>query len=168
MTWYLAYSKPRQEQTVVQELCNQGYQAYAPLRAKRRRLGRSAIGGGAKATEFMFPRYVFFQPGRPGQSIAPVRSTRGVNHLVSFGHGPVRVPAAVVEQVRAVEALLARTEPLGPDPVPVGSHVQLASPELQALHGLVTAVAGERITILLSILGREKSLTVRHDQIQLC
>ncbi len=166
--WYLAYSKPNQEPIAIQQLNNQGYLTYAPLCPVRRKPGRVKVVGTSREMEYMFPRYIFVRPGQASQSLSPVRSTRGICTLVSFGEGPVAVATEVIEQVRAAERLAKELNPLGIEPVPVGAQVRLADERLQALEGLVTAVAGERITILLNILGREKSLTVRHDQVQLC
>ena len=166
--WYLAYSKPRQEAIAVQQLQNQGYLTYAPLCPVRRKPGRPKPADASPRLEPMFPRYVFLRPGREGQTLTPVRSTRGVCTLVSFGLGPVEVPPEVIANVRVAEQLAHQQNPLGIATVPVGSFVRLADERLQALQGLVTAVSGERITILLNILGREKALTVAHEEVVLC
>lgn len=50
----------------------------------------------------------------------------------------------------------------------VGQQVRLRHESLQALQGLVTAVAGERVTLLLNILGRDKCLKVHHSELELC
>lgn len=152
----------------LEQLDNQGYLTYAPMSPVRRKLGRVRVAGTGREMEYMFPRYIFVRPGHAGQSISPVRSTRGICTLVSFGEGPVAVRPEIMEQVRTAERLAKELNPLGIEPVPLGTRVRLADERLQALEGLVTAVAGERITILLSILGREKSLTVAHHQVQLC
>lgn len=166
--WYLAYSKPRQEVLAAQELAKQGYVAYLPQCEKRSKTGRKTASEPQQAMEPMFPRYVFFRLGRPQQSLAPVRSTRGVCTLVSFGLGPVRVAAEIVEQVREIEALRASVDSLNLPPMAVGDHVRLRDERLQALQGLVTAVAGERVTLLLNILGREKCIKVHHSELEIC
>lgn len=166
--WYLAYSKPRQEHIAEQQLLQQGYITYLPQCPLRQKSSRIRSSGTSSELESMFPRYVFVRPGRPSQSLAPVRSTRGITTLVSFGHGPVEVPPEVIEQVREAERLARLQKPWDIEPVPVGSFVRLADERLRALEGLVTAVAGDRVTILLNILGREKSLTVGHNQVELC
>ncbi|MFM6985557.1 MAG: transcription termination/antitermination NusG family protein [Hydrogenophaga sp.] len=166
--WYLAYSKPRQEQQAVQQLVNQGYSAYAPLCPVRRKPGQARPANGVVAVEPMFPRYVFLRPGRPAQGLAPVRNTRGISCLVSFGAGPVVVPPQVIEEVKAAEQLARQQNPLGLETLAVGSTVRMADGRLNALQGLVTAVAGDRVSLLLNILGRDHTVTVRHEDVQPC
>lgn len=167
-TWYLVYSKPRQEFIAAEQLNRQGYVTYLPVCEHRTRTGRKASPELQGAAEPMFPRYVFVQTGRAQQSLSPVRSTRGVCTLVSFGFGPVTVSPDVIEHVRHVEALRASVDQLNLPPMTVGQQVRLRHESLQALQGLVTAVAGERVTLLLNILGRDKCLKVHHSELELC
>lgn len=166
--WYLVYSKPRQEFIAAEQLARQGYVAYLPVCEHRTKTGRKAAPAQPGMSEPMFPRYVFFRAGRTQQSLAPVRSTRGVCTLVSFGLGPVTVSPDVIEQVRHAEALRASVDRLNLPPMGVGDQVRLRNESLQALQGLVTAVAGERVTLLLNILGRDKLLKVHHSELELC
>lgn len=167
-TWYLVYSKPRQEFIAAEQLTRQGYVAYLPVCEHRSKTGRKAAPEQPGTPEPMFPRYVFLQTGRSQQSLAPVRSTRGVCTLVSFGLGPVTVSPDVIEHVRQAEALRASVDQLNLPPMAVGQQVRLRNESLQALQGLVTAVAGERVTLLLNILGRDKCLKVHHSELELC
>jgi hypothetical protein len=66
------------------------------------------------ATGPMFPRYVFFRPGSAGQSIAPVRSTLGVSHVVRFGATPATVDDALVSRPARVRAAARAGQPGGP------------------------------------------------------
>jgi transcriptional antiterminator RfaH len=97
--WYLAYTKPRNEQSASAQLARQGYATYLPLYKTLVRTGE----GMAVRHGPMFPRYVFFRPGNTGQSIAPVRSTLGVSHVVRFGAAPAIVGDALVSALRAFE-----------------------------------------------------------------
>jgi transcriptional antiterminator RfaH len=97
--WYLAYTKPRNEQSASAQLARQGYATYLPLYKTLVRTGE----GMAVRHGPMFPRYVFFRPGSAGQSIAPVRSTLGVSHVVRFGAAPATVDDALVAALRAFE-----------------------------------------------------------------
>lgn len=164
--WFLAFSKPKQEEQAREQLQNQGFEVYLPLFKKvaKPRVGDS---GGAKTVrEPMFPRYVFFKPGHPGQSISAARSTRGVTSLVSFGFVPATVSDDLIDAVRSLElereqADLAQISPFQP-----GTRVRLREKGLQCLEGLVVSVSAKRVTLLLEILGRQKELSVEHAQLE--
>lgn len=67
--WLVAYTKPRQESVALQQLEQQGYEAYLPLYKKFKKTEN----GPAAFFEPMFPRYILLRPGKPGQSIFSTR-----------------------------------------------------------------------------------------------
>jgi len=100
--WFLVHTKPRLERVALENLQNQGYPCYLPMRRHEKvRAGALAV-----ADEPLFPRYLFVALGDTLQdrSWLPIRSTRGVNRLVSFGTQPARVPDALVAALRQHEA----------------------------------------------------------------
>lgn len=157
-SWFAVLTKPRAEAEAQMCLTRQGY---ATLFPRTRRTVRAASGMIVR-TESLFPRYIFIHSDPSLQSLAPVRSTRGVCTLVRFGGGePARVPEAVIEQIRA------RMD--GDD-----GFVRLAAPELQpgakvrihegpfsGLDAIFAATHGEdRVRLLLSLLGSEREVVV--------
>ena len=90
LEWKLIYTKARCEAWSEANLRNQGFAVLLPR--VRSRSGRSF--------DPLFPRYVFIGHSR-NRDITPVRNTRGVQRFVEFGDGPVRVPSAVIEEIRA-------------------------------------------------------------------
>ncbi len=100
--WHVVHTKPRLEQQARENLERQGYTCFLPtldvekvVRAKFR-----------IATEPLFPRYVFIQlehatkdAGLNTQSWAPIRSTLGVQRLVSFGANPAVVDDALIAEL---------------------------------------------------------------------
>jgi len=83
MHWYLVHTKPRQEKFALQNLEQQGYQCYLPtLLTEILRQGSLTV-----KNEPLFPRYLFIRLGQgpATQSWAPIRSTKGVSRVVSFG-----------------------------------------------------------------------------------
>ncbi len=52
--------------------------------------------------EPMFPRY-FFRPGKPGQSISAVRTTKGVTTIVRFAFEPVVIDEVLLHRIRQLE-----------------------------------------------------------------
>ena len=176
-TWYVAHTKPKQEVTATEQLARQGYEVYLPRyktwpKPASRRTVRTAAApkpalGLEARFEPMFPRYVFFKPGTPAQSVSPARSTLGVCTLVSFGLGPARVHTALVDEIRALEMLRNETDAQTLSPFQPGTTVRLKSEPMQALQGLVVATSGQRVTLLLEILGRPTTVHTQHDQIEL-
>lgn len=165
--WYLAFSKPKQEELARQQLVNQGYEAYLPLFKKLGKARSPASQDSALVREPMFPRYVFFKPGVATQSISAARSTRGVTSIVRFGFVPATVSDDLIDAIRALElereqADLAQISPFQP-----GTRVRLREKGLQCLEGLVVSVSSKRVTLLLEILGREKELCVEHSKLEL-
>ena len=94
--WYVCQTKPRQENLALRKLEEQGYQVYLPLLA----VWKPHKDGWQKNDQVMFPRYAFVRCARPGQSIAPIRSTPGVTGLVSFGNVPASIDDTLVEAIR--------------------------------------------------------------------
>jgi transcriptional antiterminator RfaH len=88
LCWLLLYTKARAETWADINLRKQGFATLLPLVRKRDGFGP------------LFPRYVFV--GAPvGTDFRPARSTRGVLYVVQFGDSPARVPAEVIDDVRA-------------------------------------------------------------------
>ena len=80
--WHLIYTKPHQEKVALDNLTRQNYQCYLPLIHKEKILRGKKI----LSKEPMFPRYLFMRLCHDGQqNWSPIRSTKGVSHLVSFG-----------------------------------------------------------------------------------
>lgn len=80
--WHLIFTKPRQETLAHVHLQNQRYESFLPLVTVEK------ISRGKKVLmkEPMFPRYIFVRLKDDGQqNWSPIRSTRGVSHLVTFG-----------------------------------------------------------------------------------
>jgi transcriptional antiterminator RfaH len=100
--WHVVHTKPRLEQQALENLERQGYTCFLPtLDVQKISRGKFHI-----ATEPLFPRYVFIQlehatadAGMNQQSWAPIRSTLGVQRLVSFGTSPAVVSDALIAEL---------------------------------------------------------------------
>jgi transcriptional antiterminator RfaH len=150
--WYVCMTKPRQERLAEQRLLEQGYEVYLPALPQWKRGAQ----GWQCTPVVMFPRYAFVRPGRPGQSIAPVRSTPGVTCLVSFGPVVGCVPAHKMHALRHVVAQ--RTQATPGAPLAPGDAIVFAQGPLKGCAGLVSHVASERVTVMLGLLGREQAV----------
>lgn len=99
MHWYLIYTKSRQEQRALINLEQQGYECYLPvLTVEKLRRGVLSV-----AEEPLFARYLFIRldASQSGKSWGPIRSTKGVSHLVAFGAEPIRVDERLIQVLRA-------------------------------------------------------------------
>ena len=95
--WFVIQSKPGQLFKAQFELEQQGFETYLPL------LKTEQIKQG-KRTEIetpLFPGYLFIYLSKEESNWRPIRSTRGVAKLISFGNEPAIVPTAVVNAIRA-------------------------------------------------------------------
>lgn len=161
--WYLLYSKPKQEELVTTQLRQQGYSVFLPLYKKL--IARAAEK--MVAFEPMFPRYVFFRPADPRQSISAARSSRGASSLVSFGGRPAIVTEEIILAIRAFESERNQAEVADISPFQPGERVRLRNSPLNGVSGLVAKVSSRRVEVLLQLLGRQKIVSVSHQQLEL-
>lgn len=159
--WYVCQSKPRQEAKAVLKLSEQGYEVYLPMLARRERKKNEWI----RKEQVMFPRYCFVRCGDAEQSIAPIRSTPGVLGLVRFGHEIATISTTLVDAIRELAEQSEQALREKPVPYPVGTRVAVAEGPLKGLSGLVSAVADERVAILLTLLGREQPVMIPVEQL---
>lgn len=155
--WFVCLTKPRQEAYAVAKLGEQGYQVYLPLLDSWvRRAGKWC-----RKQSVMFPRYAFVRPAVPEHSISPVRSTPGVTTLVKFGPVLARLPDS---KLLALQSLVAqRAQALPARPLAAGQQVVFASGPFKGMAGLVSSVADERVSVLMSLLGQQQNLQTPID-----
>lgn len=155
-SWYVVHTKPRQESLALQQLLNQGFEAWLPMHSG----WRKRAGQWERIPSPLFPRYLLLRPADHTQSIAPVRSTVGVSSLVRFGSTPARMPEHTVQALRRLESDLARHPDEAVTPFRPGMAVRIEDGPLRGLEGIVTRPARDRVMILLSLLGRPQHVTV--------
>ena len=168
LPWYVAHTKPRQEATALENLRRQAFDVYLPMfkTFKVPRRGRAQPAGEAMTgTEPMFPRYIFLRPSRAAQSLSSVRSTLGVSRLVMFGTQPATIRQALLDDIREAESLREQADLAQISPYQPGMAVRLQDPAFGGMEALVQAVSVDRVTLLLEILGRPQTLSVRFSQI---
>ncbi len=96
-SWYLVQTKPRQEFRALEQLNNQRYTCYLPT------INREKVFGSKLQTfvEPLFTRYLFVRLDMANANWAPVRSTRGVSRLVTFGGRFATLPDACVDALQS-------------------------------------------------------------------
>jgi len=150
-SWYLVYTKPRQEEIALSNLARQGYSAYLPrCRHMRKRQGRSM-----PVIKPLFPRYLFIHLDTHTDNWGPIRSTLGVTSLVRFGQQPAPAPETLIAFLRSREGedgLHVWAEPT----YRTGDRVRVADGALEGYEGILLArTSRERVVVLLDILGKQ-------------
>lgn len=156
MHWYLVHTKPKQETCALENLRRQGYACYLPrIRSEKLRQGVVVV-----VDQPLFPRYLFIRLGQGGSSPswAPIRSTRGVSRLVSFGLKPAKVPDPLVEALRAQETSMLS------EPVRFfkqGDPVRLTGAPFAGIEAVYQMADGDRrVVVLLEILSKPVAVRV--------
>ncbi|MDO8862372.1 transcription termination/antitermination NusG family protein [Haliea sp. E1-2-M8] len=160
MTWLVVHSKPREEDKAARNLCDQGFETFAP-RIRERKRGAS---GWRVVTGPLFPRYIFINVALGEQSTASIRNTPGVCSLVRFGQQLAPVPDTVVGYLQTQQnpELGARSAEAWPQQP--GDRVQILEGPFAGLNAVFEAARGdERAALLLDLLGRQNRIVVRRD-----
>jgi len=158
--WYLAYTKPRSEHVVLNNLLAQSYEVWLPLIKQIARGRKKPANGGLYVMEPMFPRYVLFRPSSELQSIAPAKSSLGVSKVITLGH----IPGTLTHQ-KAVDLAhmeQAQHELDGSDVagLKVGMPVVVREGPFKGLNAIVQLTAQERVFLLVQLLGKEHRVGV--------
>jgi transcriptional antiterminator RfaH len=151
MLWYAVHSRPKQEQRALENLQNQGYEAWLPLiTIEKLRRGRLA-----EVVEPMFSRYLFIRLDMEHTNWTPIRSTLGVSRLVSFGNRPAPMSDDLIHALRnmperAPEKLL---QP--------GQAVRMIDGPLKGLEAVYQQADGElRAMVLVDLMSKHHLVSV--------
>ena len=161
MNWYLIHTKPRLEQCALENLQNQAYECFLPqIRVEKLRRGKLV-----EVDEPLFPRYFFIQldTGQHAQSWQPIRSTKGVSRLVSFGQEPAKVSDDMVALIRAqCNSTDVQQRHFTP-----GETVQITGGAFSGLDAIFQMNDGEqRVMVLLNILSKPVKLRLEPTEVR--
>jgi transcriptional antiterminator RfaH len=150
--WYLIQSKPRQTQRAEENLARQGYCTYLPVIGVERLIR----GRRTRVEAPLFPNYLFIRLNHWNDNWYPIRSTRGVAKLVSFGDEPLPVADRLIAEIarriaaREVEPAFRPGEP-----------VKMIDGPLRGLDAIFAAQRDdERVVLLIDLLQRQLRVTV--------
>lgn len=129
----------------------QGYTTFLPRYSTHRiRCGRRV-----KVEAELFPNYLFIRLSRWSDNWYPLRSTRGVSRLVTFGADPLPVPDRLIEAIQARVA----EQPIEPAFKP-GERVELVDGPFAGLNAIFAAQRDEeRVVLLIELLHRQHRVT---------
>ncbi|RJX82763.1 transcription/translation regulatory transformer protein RfaH [Pseudomonas sp. LS-2] len=149
--WYLIQTKPRQEGRAQEHLQRQHFECYRPVKH-----GEKKRGSRGPSEEELFPGYLFIRMDQTNDNWYPIRSTRGVARIVTFGGMPIPVKDDLIEQIRA--RLLA---PPAQAAFQHGEAVRITAEGFNDVEAIfLTADGDERAVILLNLLHREQKVTL--------
>ncbi|MGJ8515281.1 transcriptional activator RfaH [Carnimonas bestiolae] len=89
--WYAIQCKGGESLRAAENLHRQGFEIFHPIVAKSDKKARR---------EPLFPYYLFIRLSAVASNWRPIRSTRGVLRLVSFGDTPVAVPVSLIDMLK--------------------------------------------------------------------
>ncbi|VVP27551.1 Transcription antitermination protein RfaH [Pseudomonas fluorescens] len=149
--WYLVQCKASQDARAEENLLHQGYICFRPKHRHERILqGQRRI-----ISESLFPGYLFIQLSLL-DSWGPLRSTRGVLRVVSFGGQPLPIRDALIAQLQkhnshtTVEKLLT-----------YGEKVRINEGPFVELEAVFLAMDGdERVVLLMNFLQRQQKISM--------
>ena len=151
MLWYAVHSRPKQEKRALENLQNQGYEAWLPLiTLEKLRRGRVT-----EVVEPMFSRYLFIRLDMGHTNWTPIRSTLGVSSLVSFGNRPAPMSDDLINALRnmperAPEKLLQQ-----------GQAVRMIDGPLKGLDAVYQQSDGElRAMVLVDLMSKKHLVSV--------
>lgn len=151
-SWYVIKCKPRQEYRALENLERQNYSCYLP-ELDVERLNRQCK---LVVKEPLFPSYLFINLNNLEQNWYPIRSTRGVSHIVRFNEFPTAVSDELVESIRSrIETDRPKVSYLQP-----GERVRIVEGSFNHLEAIFLANDGdERVMLLMNILHQEQRLS---------
>lgn len=160
--WWLVITKSRQDELAESNLVNQGYEIYRPM-ARRLRKFRGKM---KPRIESLFPGYIFIHLDELNDNWHPIRSTYGVNKLLTFGNKPARVPDVIIDTLKREEKKLAE-KAIDLDRYKKGETVIVTQEgPYKGMQGIFYAYEGEeRVQILLNILHQEAKLSISPGEI---
>lgn len=163
LCWYALHTKPRLEFHVEGLLTEEGIETYLPRMTRR-----SARTGKHSETAF-FPRYLFIHVDLSEVALSYIQWLPGVTRLVSFGGGfPSQIPDRVVCIIRDRLSEIRNVGGLAAWRFRKGEIIRVTSGPFEDIEGVFDSAlrSGERVRLLLDLLGRVCTVEVDADAIE--
>jgi transcriptional antiterminator RfaH len=161
--WYVVQTRPQAEGKAAAHLGRQGFEIYLPRYLKRRRHARRVEMVAAP----LFPRYMFVAIDMAVHRWRSIQSTIGVARLVCNGDYPAEVPDSVIKGLRLGEDERGFVRLEKPPAFRAGDKIRILDGVFSACLGLFEGMTdGERIAILLDMLGRKVRVVLDADAVE--
>lgn len=160
--WYAIQCKGGESFRAAEHLGNQGYEVFHPvLEVQKKRRGRLEW-----IAEPLFPYYLFIRLDRLASNWRPIRSTRGVLKLVSFGNEPLAVDDALIELLLD-NASIRPEETRANRYFRAGESVEITEGPFRDLQAVFESQRGEeRAIVLLNMLHKQQRLEMPVSQLR--
>ena len=163
--WCAVQTHARAEDKAAFHLRRQGYEVFLPKYLKRRNHARRIDW----VSSPLFPRYVFVAIDPETTPWWAIRSTVGVSSLICFGDTPAAVPEKIISEIKARQNEKGLIKTHAGCAFKRGDKVRIVSGPLNDVEGLFEVPNDEdRVTILLSLMGREVKVRVALDTVYAC
>ncbi|MFD2206831.1 transcription termination/antitermination protein NusG [Kiloniella antarctica] len=151
--WYVVSTHSNQEIRAEINLTRQGYQVFLPYFLKPRKHARKVD----IVKKALFPGYLFVELDTAKDNWNTINNTFGVRGLISYGN---RLPSLPNNFVSELKENSHQSESCDPNLKPGEKVKFLTGPFVNIIGSLSHMIDKERITVLLSLLGREVKTTV--------
>ena len=163
--WCAVQTHVRSEDKATFQLRRQGYEVFLPKYLKRRKHARRIDWVSAP----LFPRYLFVAIDPDTTPWWAIQSTVGVSFLIRFGDLPASVPADIITEIKARQNDKGLVKTHAGGTFRQGDRVRIIDGPLNDLEGLFeSSTDEERVTILLSLMGREVKVRVPLETVYAC
>lgn len=161
--WYAMYTKPRQEAVALENLQRQNYKVLYPrARVQKRKAGQGVVA----VLEPLFPRYMFVHLETGVDDFSKLRSTKGCVDLVKFGGKASTVPGDLIDLIHEQADGDYVIDLQNQNELQVGGKVRVAEGPLEGFLGTIASAKSEhRVIVLLNILGAERNVELKKDQL---
>ncbi|MBI4531472.1 MAG: hypothetical protein HY709_08095 [Candidatus Latescibacteria bacterium] len=159
--WYAVHTKPLVECEVEALLIQQGIEVFLPkvrsITPRRRRPDAP-----------FFPRYLFLRVDLERVAVSTIQWLPGVHRILAFGGRPVVVPEEVIVEIKERLNEIEAAGGLAVWHLRQGERVRVVSGPFRDVEGLFdeTVRAGERVRLLLRLLGRVCTVEVGIEDVE--
>lgn len=160
--WYVIQCKGGESFRAAEHLANQAFDVFHPvLEVQKKRRGKLAW-----IAEPLFPYYLFIRLDRIASNWRPIRSTRGVLKLLTFGDEPVAVADSLIDILRQ-NASASPEEGTANVYFRGGDNVEIIEGPFQDLKAVFESQKGEeRAIVLLNMLHKQQRLEIPISQLR--
>lgn len=148
-SWYVIQCKAKESFRAAENLQNQGFEIFHPfIQVEKIRNKKLTL-----VDEPLFPYYLFIHLSDVSDNWRPIRSTRGVLKLVTFGMKPIEVQQDLIDQLRQ------RIQPEPQNYLKAGDQVLIDDGPFKGLKAIFASKKGEdRVILLLNLLQQQQRL----------
>jgi len=159
--WYAVHTKPLKESEVEALLIKQGIEVFLPK-------VRSTTPRRRRPDAPFFPRYLFLRVDLERVAVSTIHWLPGVHRIVAFGGRPAVVPEDVIVAIRERLHEVEAAGGLAIWNLRQGERVRVSSGPFRDVEGLFdrTVRAGERVRLLLMLLGRVCTVEVGIEDVE--